>query len=80
MSTNGCGSVSDLRHVHRDHPQWHPDLNGSKTHARRIIHRFEHIVREPPDLVGDGRYRLGNEAQLGVGKDDERSDGHDGGR
>ena len=70
------GRLVLLRQVDDQHAQRLADLDRRKSDAGRVIHRVEHVVRQLQQWRIDALDGLGNQAQHGIGKNDERLDGH----
>ena len=56
--------------------QRHADLRRGKAHARRSIHRLEHVRHERADLVGDGLDGGGGAVEDRIAHDADRKYGH----
>ena len=54
----------------------HPDLDGGKADARRLVHRLEHVIDQRAHLRVHGFHRLGFLSQSLVGKNDDVAQRH----
>lgn len=64
------------RDVEHDEALQDADLHRGKADAGCSIHRLQHVLGQPADLVGHRLDGLGALLQAGIGNDDDGTDGH----
>ena len=72
------GRLFLLRRVDHQKTDGFGDLDRRESHARRIMHGFDHVVDQLAQIVVDALDLFADETQLGVGQSDDRSEGHAG--
>ncbi len=74
----GVGSFFLLGGVDHQKTDRFGDLNGRESDARRVVHGLDHVIDQAAQIIVDALDLFTDEAQLRVGQNDDRSEGHAG--
>ena len=78
MKTWGAGRFFLFRGVDHQKTDGFGDLDCRQSYARRVMHGLDHVVDQAAQIIIHALDLLTDEAQFGIGQNDDRFEGHAG--